>query len=122
MVLPAIIGGGILLAIVFYFSSNIKNFLNKDDKDFLSEKQSLKRDQKGAINNTIDFFYGEGSHKQSKSSKLSGKTISYQDGSTISIPSDNVINPDGTVSGSPPLLSIPESQKKAILSRRRQNG
>ena len=126
MVLGVLIGGGIFLAVLLYFSNDIKSYLNKEDTGFFSQKQSQKRDEKGALGNTIDFVAGEGTYdtfkNDSKSSKLSGQIISYQDGSTVFIPSDTVVNPDGTVSGSPPLLSIPNSTKNQILARRKSNG
>jgi len=48
------------------------------------------------------------------SSSIAGETVPQgDDGTTVFIPEDNVVNPDGTVDGSPPLLNLPEEIKQS---------
>jgi len=51
------------------------------------------------------------------SSILAGKTIVEDDGSTITIPADTTVNPDGTVTSSTgPLLDLSDSAEKEALA------
>jgi len=50
--------------------------------------------------------------QQDQSSSIAGQTV---DG--ITIPADNIVNPDGTVSGSPPTFDLTEFERQAALDQ-----
>ena len=61
------------------------------------------------IPNPFENLFGE----PDNSSSLAGSEIIEEDGTIITIPDDNMVNPDGTVEGSPPEITLdPETEKK----------
>jgi len=52
---------------------------------------------------------------EDNASSLAGETIVTDDGTTITIPADNIVNPDGTVSGSPPTMNLSEAARLEAL-------
>ena len=57
----------------------------------------------------------------SNKSELSGKEITHN-GLDIIIPEDNTVNPDGTVSGTPPTFNLDEAEKQRLIEIRRSKG
>lgn len=49
-------------------------------------------------------------------SKLAGKQVTLENGDVITIPEDNIVNPDGTVEGSPPTLDINEDDENILTN------
>jgi len=50
-------------------------------------------------------------------SSIAGQTVqSGSDGTTVTIPGDTTVNPDGTVSGSPPLLNLSEQAEQDAIA------
>jgi len=55
-------------------------------------------------------------------SSIAGETVPFTDTSTVSIPADTTINPDGTVSSStPPLLNLSPQEKAIATETQQQN-
>jgi len=76
IVLP-LAGIGILIGVGFavykkFFASQTQE---EKDADFFGEKQSGARDAKGALGNTIDFFFGEGSAEKNRESSVNQEVI-----------------------------------------------
>ena len=54
-------------------------------------------------------------------SELSGKEITHN-GLDIIIPDDNIVNPDGTVSGTAPTFTLDAAEKQRLIEIRRSKG
>ena len=80
-----------------------------------------------AIDGTKKFFeenfgsLGDLFGEPDSTSSLSGTTVTLEDGTKFLIPQDNVVNEDGTVSGSPPLLDLTDEDEARVLQTIRDN-
>ena len=67
MVIAAVGGIALIIALIYLFRDQIGEALTPDEEAKLKEaEKAAARDEKGAIGNTIDFFFGEGTHKRNQ--------------------------------------------------------
>ena len=67
MVVAAVAGIAIVLGLIYLFRDQISGAFEGDEEEKKEQaEKAAQRDAKGAIGNTIDFLFGEGTHERNK--------------------------------------------------------
>lgn len=108
------VGIAVALGALVIFRKDITNFLDKGFKDLVSINL-------GDVNlpeiKLPSFDFGN-IFGTDNSSSIAGETVPFgDDGTTVTIPADNIVNPDGTVSGSPPILNLDDQSRQQALDQ-----
>ncbi len=94
---------------------SLQNQFIQFQTDAATNLSQFKSDTSDNLKSITDFFGNLFKTQQEELSQLAGQTVSSGD-STIFIPPDTVINPDGTSSSdTPPLLDLSESERLEAL-------
>jgi len=117
-----LIGVGGIIAAVF-----LVNEIRKAGGDLQNALSGIELPSIGDITfpeiNFPEFKFPNIFGEDDSSSQLAGETVPFGgQGSTITIPQDTIVNPDGTVTSStPPLLDLSDAERDAALIAREQN-
>ena len=89
MVVAVIAGIVLLFGIVYIFREPISGAFAGDEETKKAEAaKAAERDEKGAIGNTIDFFFGDGTHARNKA-----KAAREAEGAQVEVERPNNVNP-----------------------------
>ena len=71
MVVAAVAGVGLIALLIFLFRDQLGEAFGSNEAEKVKEAEAAaRRDEKGAIGNTIDWLFGEGTHSRNEADKL----------------------------------------------------